>query len=199
MCQPKNRPPTPKWLFSPFAPIPPKTAMNPDRKRNLLSTSHLSSPTSAPAPISAALRGPSWISAHRGSRIAHLSSGLPRRSPAEAGALAKEDTASSFVLPALRSQTKSDQVRPLKFMNPTQNRKIALSPVIPRGGDSLSPSAMGGEGRNRLPVGGFGPPGPKRGVLIPRSELRIPHSKVRHRASRIAHRASTNRAPRYPG
>ena len=59
---------------------------------------------------------------------------------------------------ALGSQTKSDQVRPLKFMNPTQYRKIALSPDIPRGGDSLSPPAMGGTGWNRLPVGDFGLP-----------------------------------------
>jgi len=57
VCHPQTRPLTPNLLFGPFTPIPPKTTMNPDRKCNLFSTSHLSSPTSAPKPISEALRG----------------------------------------------------------------------------------------------------------------------------------------------
>ena len=56
---------------------------------------------------------------------------------------------------------KSDQVRvsqTFEIMSQTQNRKIAQRPDIPRGGDSLSPSAIGGKGWKRLPAGGFGRP-----------------------------------------
>ena len=53
------------------------------------------------------------------------------------------------------SQTKSDQVRPFKFMNPPQTRKIALSLDISRGGDSLSPPFLPATGGTGNPPCGF--------------------------------------------
>ena len=78
-------------------------------------------------------------------------------------------------VPNSTSQSKSDQIRPLKFMNPTQNSKTARNANAKPGFGRRSVGAVLAVGLHsaiRNPQSAF-PNSP----LTPQSELRIPHSR----------------------